>query len=58
MSQSKAVLQFEEFKIIPDAIIGYVTPKSSEIILFEQHMGNDSKRAIKQIMWHCFFISK
>lgn len=58
MSKSKAALQIDDLTIIPDAIIGYLTPKSSEIILFEQHMGNDSKRAIKQIMWHCLFISQ
>lgn len=58
LSQSKASLQFDDLQIIPDAIIGYVTPKWSEIILFEQHMGSDAKRAIRQIMWHCRFISK
>ena len=57
VSKSKAALQEGEIQIIPDAIIGYVTPAGSELILFEQHMGSDAKRAIRQIMWHCRLLS-
>lgn len=57
VSKSKAALQEGEIQIIPDAIIGYITPEWSELILFEQHMGSDAKRAIRQIMWHCRILS-
>jgi hypothetical protein len=56
-SQSKALLKAWDLQIIPDAIVGYQTPQWSKLILFEQHMGNDAKRALKQIQWHCFFLS-
>jgi len=58
LSKSKTALKEDDIQIIPDAIIGYTTPTWSELILFEQHMGNDSKRAIQQIMWHCRLLSK
>jgi len=58
LSQSKAAIKSEDVQIIPDALICYQTPHSTELILFEQHMGSDSKRAIKQILWHCYFLSK
>jgi hypothetical protein len=57
VSKSKAALQEGEVQIIPDAIIGYITPAGSELILFEQHMGSDAKRAIRQIMWHSRLLS-
>lgn len=56
-SKSKASLNAWDLQIIPDAIIGYQTPEWSKLILFEQHMGNDAKRALRQIQWHCFFLS-
>ena len=51
-------MQRGEIQIIPDAIVGYVTSTGSDLILFEQHMGSDAKRAIRQIMWHCRLLSK
>lgn len=56
-SKSKASLSAWDLQIIPDAIVGYQTSQWSQLILFEQHMGNDTKRALKQIQWHCFFLS-
>lgn len=56
-SKSKASLSAWDLQIIPDAIIGYSSSEWSQLILFEQHMGNDAKRALRQIQWHCFFLS-
>lgn len=56
-SKSKALLKAWDLQIIPDAIIGYQTPQWGKLTLFEQHMGRDAKRALKQIQWHCFFLS-
>ena len=58
MSKSKTALQESELQIIPDAIVGYTSPEWSHLVIFEQHMGTDSKRAITQIKWHCWFLSR
>ncbi len=56
-SKSLAALQAWGSQIIPDAIAGYTTEKRSHLIAFEQHMGKDAKRALKQIKQHCWALS-
>ncbi len=56
-SKSCASLQVGDIQIIPDAVIWYTTQQWSEILVFEQHMWKDVKRAIKQIQRHCRALS-
>jgi len=37
----------------PDATAIYSAKEAYHTILFEQHNGNDAKRALKQIKQHC-----
>ncbi|MGI1672027.1 MAG: hypothetical protein K6L74_17115 [Neptuniibacter sp.] len=57
-SKSRAALQVGDIQIIPDAVVGYTTPQGIQLFVFEQHMGKDVKRALRQIQTHCWALSQ
>ncbi|GMM86953.1 hypothetical protein [Pseudoalteromonas sp. MTN2-4] len=51
-AKAKNALTVGDFQIIPDGIGKITDGENEKLFLFEQHNGNDSKRAIKQIYSH------